>query len=146
HLPTTNQTAIFVPKATVFYGRTHLLIHAARTNTCRLAMAYSLRILLLSIVKDPGQTEALQDVHDKLRATPRISTLIMRLWGTRLQLWACGSIPQLGPNYRQPNAGGEGVGTLGGSSPQLWKTHSEIYHAVHRQPDMTGSRVGTQRL
>ncbi|KAK1497305.1 hypothetical protein CTAM01_07969 [Colletotrichum tamarilloi] len=33
HLPTTNQTAIFVPKATVFYGRTHLLIHAARTNT-----------------------------------------------------------------------------------------------------------------
>ncbi|KAG7047993.1 hypothetical protein JMJ77_0011331 [Colletotrichum scovillei] len=37
------------------------------------------------------------------------------------------------------------VGTLGGSS-QLRKTHSEIYHAVHRQPDMTGSRIGTQRL
>ncbi|KAI3542116.1 uncharacterized protein CLUP02_00900 [Colletotrichum lupini] len=82
------------------------------TDKCRLAMAYSLRILLLSIVKDPGQTEALQDAS-----------------------W-----------LSQDDAGGEGVGTLGGSSPQLWKTHSEIYHAVHRQPDMTGSRVGTQRL
>ncbi|KAK1477547.1 hypothetical protein CCUS01_16638, partial [Colletotrichum cuscutae] len=182
HLPTTNQTAIFVPKATIFYG----LLGDPSSRLFRSRQKPSLRWRIRNTAKKGIVALAGWSVNliRDLGGGPALLLLLRR----NTEAWPLHPIPKAGQRHvpdrsihppaarisksqsplmpsalgpvrpRQASAGhthassafhyagGEGVGTLGGSSPQLWKTHSEIYHAVHRQPDMTGSRGGTQRL